>query len=248
MKTEKDKYTDSDYWNQYWNEEKRSDITFYFNEIINGYIDWPRVKTYMEIGGAPGSVMTYLYHRYGLLVSTIDFTEFEITDSFLKNHDVRDYEIINSDFLTLDIGKLKKYDIVASWGFVEHFSKEICNQIIEKKKEMVSDNGYLIIELPNIRKLFWLVYFLFNRKLIKIHNLKIMDLKYLKKCVRQGNKFEIIYAGYDMTMNENNEYFDTHKIQKKLCLKLVEVLRNIHISNSIKRWFFPYIVIIAKKK
>ena len=51
-----------------------------------------------------------------------------------------------------------------------------------------------------------------------------------------------------MTMNENNEYFDTHKIQKKLCLKLVEVLRNIHISNSIKRWFFPYIVIIAKKK
>jgi len=244
----KEEYTDSDYWNHYWQEEKRSDISFYFVDILNDNIEWSKVKTYMEIGGAPGSVMAYFHHKYNLSVSTIDYTDYEITESFLETHEVNDYEIINADFLKLDIRTLKKYDIVASWGFVEHFSKEACNQIIEKQKEMVSDNGYLIIELPNIRKVFWLMYFLFNRDLIKIHNLKIMDLRYLKERVLVGDRFEIVCAGYDMSINENNEYFITHKRQKELCKRLVKHIRKMNLHDSIKRWFFPYIVIIAKKK
>ena len=247
-KTLNEVYTDSEYWNHYWKEEKRSDIAFYFDDILDGNIDWSKVDTYMEIGGAPGSVMAYLYHKYGIDVSTVDFTENEITDSFLKEHAVENYEIINADFLALDVSTLKKYDLVASWGFVEHFSKDICNEIIEKQKEMVSDDGYLVVEIPNIRKIFWLIYFFFNRDLIRIHNLEIMDLHYLKSRVLEGDEFKILYAGYQMTMNENNEYFVAHTNQKELCKNIVRRLKKMNLSDSLKRWFFPYIIIIAKRK
>lgn len=46
--------------------------------------------------------------------------------------------------------------------------------------EMVGEEGDFIIGLPSILKAMWLIYWIFNRKMIKIHNLKIVDLEWLK--------------------------------------------------------------------
>jgi hypothetical protein len=51
---------------------------------------------------------------------------------------------------------------------------------IDKQMEMVGEEGDFIIGLPSIRKAMWLIYWIFNRKMIKIHNLKIVDLEWLK--------------------------------------------------------------------
>lgn len=136
-------------------------------------------------------------------------------EAYLKTFGVNDEVIINENFETVDVSKYeKKFDIVASWGFIEHFEGDVTAKFIEKKKSMVADDGYLIIELPNIRKLFGLSYWLFNRGLIKIHNLDIMDLNWLKEQVAKGNGFEFLYASYYITMNVQNEYFVSHPQMK----------------------------------
>lgn len=239
-------YTDDCYWNSYWKEEKREGVNFYFEDIVDSYIDWNTVHSYMEIGGAPGSIMVYMNQTHGLTVSTVDFTEKRLIEKYLDSYSVSNYKIYQEDFMQFE--KKQKYDLVASWGFVEHFSKDKCAEIIRKKISLVADEGYLVVEIPNIRKLFWLAYFIFNRKLLQIHNLEIMNLDFLKNQVLKDDNMEILYAGYHIAMNDENEYFKKHSKIKTLCANFVNRMKKAKLCNGVKCWFYPYIVIIAKKK
>ncbi len=242
------RYSNEKYWNEYWKSEYRDDITFYFSNLVDQYIEWDKVKNYMEVGGAPGSIMAYMNKNHFLEVSTIDFSDKEITEKFLNKQGVRDYKVYQEDFENTDLRAHKgKYDLVASWGFIEHFSKDVCNKFIKKHKDMVSDNGYLILELPNIRKIFWLMYFLFNHQLLKIHNFSIIDVDYLKEQMLKGGEFKILYAGYYLTMNYQNDYFKRHSIASKICDSTIKVLRRKQMSDKFKSWCFPYLILIARK-
>ena len=243
-------FTNKEYWDNYWETETRNSYNFYFGDLLNKFIAWDKVHSYMEIGGAPGSVMAYMRNTHGTgEIATVDFTDKARTQAYLKSVGIDDALIINDDFSVFNVSEYRRrYDVVASWGFVEHFEKKITAEFIQKKKDMVSDEGYLIIELPNIRKLFWLSYWLFNRELIKIHNLEIMDLVWLENQVKKDNDFTLLYSSYYFAMNDQNEYFTAHPRMCKLCKKIVAFFRDRRMSNSVKSWFFPYIVIIAQRK
>ena len=145
-------FSNKTFWDKYWEAEKRSGYDFLFHKIVDKYIDWGRVRDYMEIGGAPGTIMSYMFHVHKLEVSTVDFCNPEILSELLERNKVRNYRIYNEDFSEFDVSPhSRKYDLVASWGFVEHFGLEDANGFIQKHKEMVSEGGYLIVELPNIR-------------------------------------------------------------------------------------------------
>lgn len=242
-------YTEKEFWDNYWIEEKREEYDFYFEDLLNRYIDWDKLHSYMEIGGAPGSIMLFMNKKHELSVSTIDFTEKNRISRNLDIHGVKDYKIYHEDFDATDIrAHHGKYDIVASWGFLEHFSRKQTSIFIDKQMAMVGEEGYFIIELPNIRKVMWLIYWIFNRKMIKIHNLKIMDLEWLKSQVIRKHNFEILYASYYFALNENNVFFQRHPKLKMLCLRIVKKFKRFRLTDSIKRWFYPYIIIIAKRR
>lgn len=241
------RYTSKEYWNNYWQRESRKEkFEFYFADLLDEYIEWNKVHSYLEIGGAPGSIMAYINKKYGLHVSTIDFSDRKRIECFFQREGIIDFTIYEDDFIKFDIKKLEKYDIVASWGFLEHFDKSTILKLILKEKEILSDNGYLIIEIPNIRKVMWLIYFIFNRKVIKNHNIKIMNLRWLKSYIEKSG-LEIVYASYYFAMNTQNSFFINHRFLSKLCMIIVKCFKNINISDAIKKWFYPYIVIIAKK-
>lgn len=241
-------YTDKQYWNQYWNLESRKDINFYFSDLIDQYITWNNLRNYMEIGGAPGNIMAYMYKKHGLKVSTVDFTEKKRIEDYLKSQQVENYSIYCEDFQAFNIHPHhEKYDLVASWGFIEHFSRQTAAKFLKKQKMMVANNGYLIVELPNIRKVMWLIYKIFNRKLLQIHNLKIMDLSWLKEQITADAEFELLYASFYFSINIQNEWFVKHQKLRKVCEQIASFFRTRNISPTIKRWFYPYIVIIARK-
>lgn len=242
-------YTSKEYWESYWENEQRGNIQFYFDELMNQYISWESVNSYMEIGGAPGSVMAYMSKKHNLVVSTVDFTDEDRITRLLSSRGIENFCIYQDDFLTMDIEAIKhKFDIVASWGFIEHFKRKAVVRIVNKQKDLVSENGYLVVELPNIRKVFWLIYRIFNKDMIKIHNLKIMDLEWLKRLVTYDGRFELLYASYYFTMNPQNEYFVKHRLFAKICGSIVRFFNKRKVSDNVKRWFYPYIVIIGKRK
>lgn len=245
-------YSTKQFWDGYWKDEKRSGYEFLFEEIVNNYVDWGSIKSYMEIGGAPGTIMSYMYHEHGLDVSTIDFCDPHILSDLLSGNSIKNYHIYNEDFSNTDIKKHhKKYDLVASWGFVEHFELEESDKFIQKHKDMVSDNGYLIIELPNIRGFNWLLYRIMNNELLKIHNTKTMDIAFLKSAVEKGGQFGILYGNYYLTSfleySSTNEFFERHKLIKSVFGVLKKLFAFLKLNNIPNRLFSPYIVFIAKR-
>lgn len=245
-------YSNSKFWSDYWIKENRNVDEFMFSDLIDQYIDWENIRSYMEIGGAPGSIMSYMSKTHDMQVSTVDFCDKNILIEFLNSAKIPNYHVYNEDFQKFDISQHeRKYDLVASWGFVEHFDLSVSGELIQKHKRMVSKNGYLIIELPNIRKVNWLIYCIFNYNLLKIHNIKTMDLNFIRSEVMKGKEFELLYADYYLTSffgyNISNEFFNKHKLIQNI-FKLVQKLsQKFHINNIPNQFFSPYIVLIARR-
>ena len=247
-----DEYSDKQFWDNYWEKEERNEYDFLFSRLIDQYIDWKGIKNYMEIGGAPGTIMSYMFHNHNLNVNTVDFCNPQILSSMLEKNNVKEYRIYNEDFATFDTTKHKKlYDVVASWGFVEHFDTIKSRFFIQKQKEMVSDNGYIVVELPNIRKFNWLLYRIMNYELLKIHNVKTMNLDFLRQAIEEGGDFEILYGDYYLTSfleySSSNEFFDKHHIIKQIFSSLKHLFAWLHLNNISNRFFSPYIVFIARR-
>lgn len=246
------KYSSKEYWNQYWRKETRNKYTFVFENIIKKYIDLSKVQSYIEIGGAPGSNLVYFNKKYNMHVSAIDYVDKSIIDNTMKKNGVTDYTVFDVDFVEYDIEIHKEtYDFVASWGFVEHFDNSTCENLIDKHKKLVSENGYLVIELPNIRKFNWLIYKIMNPKLLAIHNLDIMDKETLYNMVAKDNSFEILYLDYYLTsfleFNINSDFYEQHRVLKGIVSCIQTISRKLRINNIPNRFFSPYMILIAKK-
>ncbi len=246
-------WSDKEFWSRYWDKEKRKTTEFLFTALMEEYIDFKKIHSYMEIGGAPGVIMAYMNQTYGMEVSAIDFVDKKYIEEVMKKNAVTDYNIYEEDFTKFNVKEHKRrYSFVASWGFIEHFDIHICKKIIQNQKELVEENGYLIIELPNIRKFNWMVYRICNNELLKIHNLKVMNLKFLKEQVQMGNQFDILYCDYYLTsffeFNPSSEFFDRHKNLKKLFRGIHKIAKKLHIDNIKTSFFSPYIVLIATRK
>lgn len=245
-------YSDNVYWNEYWKSENRQEEVFLFAELFEKNIVAPKGASYMEVGGAPGSIMSYMYKKYSFSVSTIDFCDREIISAFLDSAGVKDYEIFSNDFCEFDVNvHSRKYDVVSSWGVVEHFSLDMAAKIIDKQKKMVKKGGYIIVELPNIRFFNWLLYYFMNKDLLAIHNLNVMDLAFLREEV-QKDGFEIVYGDYYLTSlfqyNQTNAYLQKHTSILKLFKMANSIMKKLKINDIPNRLFSPYIVFIAQRK
>lgn len=248
---EKEIYSDKVFWDDYWQEENRKEDQFIFSKILDRHVTWNNIRTYMEIGGAPGSIMSFMYKKHNLEVSTIDFCDRKIIDDFLSTSGLENYNVYSEDFCKFDVeGHGQKYDIVSSWGVIEHFSLENAAKIIEKKKQLVKKGGYLVVELPNIRFFNWLLYYVFDHDLLKIHNLKTMNISFLRNEI-QKDGFDILYGDYYLSSffqyNDSNAFFDKHRIIGGLFRFISKMARNFGVDNIPNRFFSPYIVFIAKK-
>lgn len=235
--------SDKNYWDKEWEIETRKYQKFVFRELVEKFI--PKGGTYFEVGCAPGSIMCYFSKVLGYRVSGIDYSSPEVIENYLKSNEVTDFKLYVDDFTTVEIKE--KYDVVASYGFIEHFDKY--KEIIQRHKELVNENGYLILELPNLRKFNWLIYKIVNPKLLNMHNLDIMNLKKLREGLGEG--FEIKYLNYYkssfLSFNDENAELDKNRALKVAFLSLKWLMEKLKLDNIPNRFFSPYIVLIARK-
>lgn len=243
-----------EFWAEYWDKEKREIFTsnsFIFEDIIEKNIpelmNGQKDKSYFEVGCAPGNVMVFFNKKYGCTISGCDFVSCIAVADNIKKSGIKTFHLYESDFRNLDLKN--KYDLVASYGFVEHFDNY--STIIKRHKKLVADNGYLIIEIPNIRKCNYLFYKIFLPNILKNHNTKIMDLKVLRKEIEDEN-FEILFNNYYLTnmfmANSNNEFVNRNKIIKYIFMSSRKILEKLHCSNIPNKYLSPYIICIARKK
>lgn len=180
MKENMDKLTLREDWINYWS--KRSVGTkfrFPFTPIIPNYLKEMDSISILEVGGFPGSMIASFSKE-------LNTREIHILDYMILPEKVKEVEsefglvensinMIESDFFNHQIDK--RFDLVCSFGFIEHF--EDPKNIISKHLELCAPSGAVFITMPNFRGINGLVQKFFDPPVFRTHNIKIMNINYM---------------------------------------------------------------------
>lgn len=161
--------------------------------LIKKYIPATTEGCCIEIGSYPGPFLS-TFGDLGYTLNGIDFhpDNTKGLPSWLQSLQYKTDQFLCVDFF--DFKPTQKYDVVASFGFIEHFVN--FESVIATHNALVKENGYLIITTPNFkgRIQYWL-HKNFDKQNLALHNTESMNpLKWKKQLEDDG--FEIIYYGY----------------------------------------------------
>lgn len=235
------KITDQAHWDSYWsnyqfeNVPKKVVFNKYTNRLCQG-------KSFIEIGGFPGIFAAYIYNKGIQDVTVLDFyMNTEIVRKFEQKNQIpcETIKCIQSDFF--EFSPTRKYDVVFSCGFAEHFQNT--EDVIKRHIELMSDNGQLLILIPNFLGLNGSIQRKFDKDNLDAHNLNSMRLEYLKDIMQTtGLKdINVEYIGKPMLWLEP-------KPENMKYLKSVKMLSYlIKLFPKKGRLLSPYIAIYARK-
>ena len=199
----------------------------------------------IEIGVFPGGYINE-FGKLGYEISGIDLTPrvVELDDIFRsRNYSVGQFW--QQDFFELK--SEKKYDIVYSMGFIEHFTDY--KKVIAKHCDLVADNGIVFIVVPNFKgKVQYYLHRILDNKNLKRHNLESMNPKDWEDVLIENN-FEIIKQGF-----MGKFYFWTG-IRTKYVRHAIRLFLNYIVNPVVSKFLSkpsqshsPFCGIIAKKK
>lgn len=149
-------------------------------------------KNCLEVGCFPGGFLRF-FSRNGYVVSGIDLTPrvTELPLAFKKDRIEFD-NIYYDNFFTFDNNK--KYGIVCSFGFIEHFLD--WKNVLLRMDKFVAPDGYLIVCCPNFSGFFQrMIHFLLDYENYKLHEVKSMDpIKWKNYLIKIG--YTDVYSGH----------------------------------------------------
>ena len=181
-------------WEEMHNTRKYGENLILFKDIFEDYLKKTSNKLCLEIGCYPGYYLAYITKKFGYGAAGIDYvanTE-KIVGKTLQANKIKKYLIYNENFLYWK--SPKKYDLVCSFGFIEHFSGSTSKKVFKKHIDLMKSNGKLIIDVPNPYYLYNLR-LLFNKLYRQEHYIKIMKLNYFKKMAKKY-KLKVLHLNY----------------------------------------------------
>jgi 2-polyprenyl-3-methyl-5-hydroxy-6-metoxy-1,4-benzoquinol methylase len=204
----------------------------------------------VELGCYPGRYLSVL-GDLGYELNGVDLTpKTEQLGAVLKKHGYKVGAIERKDVNEID--EAQKYDVVSSFGFIEHF--ENYRDILVKHANLVKSGGYLIIGAPNFtgkaQKVF---HYLFDTVNVKRHVLPSMNpLEWAEIIQKMG--FAVVYAGYC-----GGVHFSVEKDQfilpwifgsffGELWELILRILFFVDISKVGNRHLACYCLLVAKKQ
>jgi len=233
--------TDKEYWDNYWSNyrynkiPKKVPFEKFMPMLVKG-------ETFIEIGGFPGIFATCFYQRGIHNVTILDFyINKDIVRNFEKINQLPEGTIqcIESDFFVLSPDK--KYDVVFSFGFIEHF--EDTGDVIGRHVDLLSEKGQLLILIPNLLGLNGKLQQRFDRENLAAHNLQSMEISYLKEIMQKFGlrDVSIDYMGKPMLWLEPKP---EHQKRRKWVKMLSYAVKLFPIKGKL---LSPYIAIYARK-
>ena len=240
-----------DYFTDYYDNFKSLlDYEDGISKLIYQYI--PNVKghsekSFFEIGCY---LARYMYH-FGKLDYTLNGIDQcqdmdkKFTD-YLKNEGFKVGNITIEDVFKLKTEK--QYDVVASFGFIEHFSNFL--ELIELHFKLVKKGGYAMITIPNLASpVQYAFHKLFDQDHLAIHNLKALKPDAWKEVVNK-DEYDIVFDGYAGELKfwvaDQKRNFFQKAFLKIFFSKLVRRMVNSVKTNS--KYYSPYYCLIVKRK
>ncbi|MFA5023930.1 MAG: class I SAM-dependent methyltransferase [Patescibacteria group bacterium] len=176
----------SKYWNDHWPEKKFS-IASSRHPIRRWIESEVRATTkadVFEIGCYPGKFLA-VFGELGYTLNGID--SFSKTNpamsDWLKNEGYKIGQFYQSDFL--NFSSKQQYDIVCSFGFIEHFKN--WEEVLINHIRLTKDGGHIIIDVPNLKSpLYYFLYKIFEPEVLKNHEFSAMNKETIKTVFRNN--------------------------------------------------------------
>lgn len=191
--------TDVKFWEDYWAGCKlpsEVDLRFSFDRCLARELKkrLPPVEgDVLEIGCAPGKWLVFMQREFGLVPHGIEYCEAG-TVATRRNFDllgVSAGDILAGDFFAL--APQPKYDVVMSFGFIEHFSDPA--SVVERHLAWLKPGGILVLGIPNFHGVYSMLQQVLDPEVLNKHNLEIMNQSYLSQL---GSKLRLValHIGY----------------------------------------------------
>src|SRR5438034_690129 len=188
---------DESVWQRHYLHHKReryNEKFVLYKEVFERYLE--PGGTCFEIGFLPGYILTYLSKHFRYTVSGIDLTPFDETE--VRERMVLDGanvgKLFRGDFL--QFASDEEYDVVCSFGFLEHFSNP--EVIIKRHISLLRPGGTLVISCPNFRGAQYLLHRYLDSENLANHNLEAMDLDRWTRTLHE-NGMRILFQDYQGT-------------------------------------------------
>ena len=239
--------TTRDFWMQYWSQTQPESVSedVLFKDLLHFFPKAP--ARFIEIGGFPGIFSTYFKKYLKYDVTLLDFVVAkDILEKIQEVNGLMPGEIqaIEGDLFQLPLPE-KKFDVVFSAGFIEHFKDT--SAVFHKHVEYMNDDGILYISLPNFKGINGLVQKWLDIDNYNVHNIDCMEKFVLQKLALAYN-LEIKFLDYWGIPHLWLDHPDLVSLFTRKLVYLTSAVLSRTGSLLKGRYFSPCIVLIAKKK
>jgi cyclopropane fatty-acyl-phospholipid synthase-like methyltransferase len=222
------------------------------DKYISKFLSYDTAKTCIEIGAFPGNHLGYFVIKYGYKPTALDFLDdMQFLKDNMEFNGINNCKVINEDFVKWQ--PQEKYDIVMSFGFLEHFLNY--DDLIRKHVDLLKENGILIITMPNFNYFqYWIRKLLFTKThfnvILESHNRKIMNLKLLESLLLKSDRMVILFSKYirnmELWFTSDQDIIRGGRVKIFKFIGLaVKIVKKLNVSN---KYISPEILLICQKK
>lgn len=178
-------------------------------------------QTLIEIGCGNSVYLSYFSKQFGFKVSGLDYSEYGCaqTNKILERDGVKG-DIHFGDLFHPPAALLNSFDVVCSFGVVEHFNDTV--DVIKKIGDFLKPGGILITTIPNLTGITGTLQKWMNKPVYDIH--KVMGLSDIENHIKAAG-FEIIASNrlvpvsFGVTLDEIDHKKVRFRKFKKIILK-----------------------------
>lgn len=233
------------HWNSVWNNlgpvQSYSGPVLEHHAVLAKFLASAGGGDAIEIGCVPGNLMVYLHKEFGYRVDGIDYCDkMDYVRANLVHNGIYDSQLFNTNLL--DFRPSKRYDLVLSAGFVEHFDDYA--SVLLKHTELAKPGGLVVVWVPNLTHVHKLLCRLFAPEVLKVHRLGLMYRTNLHKALEAAD-LKVLHCDYHKTFRPTYKLpspmdFVSRGVQK--------LLRTAGLDNIGNAFGSPYLISVSMKE
>lgn len=200
----------------------------------------------LEVGCFPGTYLA-VFGELGYRLSGIDIVSGVVDDlpTWFASRGYALGDFRRGDFTAEDCFPDESFDIVCSFGFLEHFSN--WPEILLRHGRYVKPGGLLLVSAPNFRGMGQRVlHALLDRDNLAHHNLEAMRPRQWGAVLRNAG-FDVDFEGYFGRFN----FWVAHPAGLDVCRKLayrgIRALRPVLRKLPVIGFYAPFLGVVARK-
>ena len=233
-----------DYWNSIW--KKLPPVEPYEGPIreehpvLSRFLSNTGGGDAIEIGCGTGNFMVYVNKEFGYRIDGLDYSNnMDYVRANLSHNGIHGSELFSADFFTLV--PAKKYDLVLSGGFAEHFDDH--ELVVRKHAEWAKPGGLVVIMVPNLTHIHRLLCGCFAPDVLRIHRFPLMRQAVMRQTMENAG-LRVLHCEYHKTFRPAYKLPKVVDLSVRIIRKFLQVSALDDIGN---RFGSPYLISVARK-